>query len=75
LPHVYSSLRAVLARGLIPKRGQKEEERRRIKVLRVAFFLPLFFSGLRRTEGSKASPQAQYTLALLAMYMAYYVVY
>jgi len=37
LPHVYSSLRAFLARGIIPKVGQKEEERRRIKVLRVAF--------------------------------------
>jgi len=57
LPHVYSSLRAVLARGIIPKIGQKEEERR-IKVLRVAILLPLFFSGLR-----EASPPAQYALA------------
>jgi len=59
LPHVYSSLRAVLARGIIPKIGQKEEERR-IKVLRVAFLLPLFFWGLR-----EASPPAQYALAFI----------
>jgi len=44
LPYVYSSLRAVLAWGLIPKVGQKEE-RRRIKVLRVAFCYLYSFRG------------------------------
>jgi hypothetical protein len=34
--------------------------RRRTKVLRVAFLLPLFFSGLR-----EASPPAQYALAFI----------
>jgi hypothetical protein len=56
LPHVYSSLRAVMARGFIPKKIFKEE-RRRNKILRVAFLLLLFFSDLRRTFGLKANHQ------------------
>jgi hypothetical protein len=62
LPHVYSSLRAVLARGLIPKVGQKEEERRRIKVLRVTIHQFILF-GLR-----EEALQAQYALAFFAIH-------
>jgi len=31
LPHVYSSLRAFLARGIIPKKGQKRRKKKRNK--------------------------------------------
>jgi hypothetical protein len=64
LPHVYSSLRIVLVRGFIRNMGKKNERRRiRIKALRVAFLLPLFFWGLL-----EVSPPAQYTLAFIRFF-------
>jgi hypothetical protein len=47
LPHRYSSLRAVLARGLYSENGERKNERRRMnKSFKSGFFITIILFGL-----------------------------